>query len=281
MNMSIRQALQQARQRLPGDTPGLDAQVLLGHVLGQPRAWLLGHSDETLATDQVQQFESLVGRTAAGEPMPYVLERWQFFGLEFIVTPDVLIPRPETELLVEKALGWMQQHLPRRGRQLVVDVGTGSGCVAVCLSFFFPTAEVVAVDVSEAALEVARANAERHDVSHRIEFRRGSLLEPVDGPIDVLCANLPYIASETLPDLAVSRVEPALALDGGAGGMRWIEELLQQAPAKMDRPGLVALEIDAGQGAAVGRLAQSAFPGGVVECHRDLAGLDRVVTVQG
>lgn len=279
MQSTISEALGLARRRLPGETADLDAQVLLGRALHRPRAWLLAHPEETLTPEQAERFRSLVERCAAGEPLPYVLGEWEFFGLDFVVTPDVLIPRPETELLVEKALAWLRTHPPARGGARVADVGTGSGCIAVSLAFFSPSAGVIAVDVSEAALRIARLNAQRHDVAHRVEFRQGHLLEPVNGEIDVLCANLPYVPTEVLPGLAVSKTEPVSALDGGPDGLRWIRELLAQAPARMARPGFVAIEIEASQGPAALALARAAFPGAAAELHQDHAGLDRLVTV--
>ncbi len=280
MTPTIGDAWAQARRRLPGDSPALDAQVLLSHASGRPRDWLLAHGDAELAPEQWARFNRLVDRCAAGEPLPYVLGRWEFFGLEFIVTPDVLIPRPETELLVEKALAWMRAHPPSKGGARIVDVGTGSGCIAVSLAFFRPSAGVVAVDLSPAALEVARQNAGLHDVAHRIEFVQGSLLEAVSGAIDGLCATLPYIPTGMLRELPVSKTEPPSALDGGPDGLRWIRELLAQAPGKLASPGFIGIEIEASQGPAALALARTAFPEARVELHQDLAGLDRLVTVE-
>ncbi len=205
-------------------------------------------------------------------PVPYLTGIRAFYDLEFAVTPDVLIPRPETEHLIESALQWA------RGRRdwRLVDVGTGSGAIAVTLAVHLPEARVWAVDVSAAALDVARQNAIRHGVADRITLVRGDLLEPLivaDQHVDLIAANLPYIASDELKTLPVAQHEPLLALDGGADGLDLIRRLLVQAPRVLAQDGLLLMEIAAGQGAHVCELSAAAFPGAHVTLIYDYAGL--------
>jgi release factor glutamine methyltransferase len=248
--------------------------VLLAWTLGVDRAYLLAHGDALLTAEQAARFASLVTRRAAGEPVAYLLGRRAFYDREFIVTPDVLIPRPETELLLERALAFVRE----RAHTVAVDVGTGSGALAVTLAALCPAAEVHAVDISPAALDVARRNAALHAAP--VVFHQGDLLAPLltaGVSVDLLVANLPYIASDELPALAVSRFEPALALDGGPDGLGLLRRLLAQAPAALNPGALALLEIGAGQGAAALALVQAALRPADAGVTRDYAGLDRVV----
>ena len=304
---SVSGALQSARTRLAGVDDGhITASALLGHVLGLTRAQLLARPDQLLSTEQVAAFVALVARAALGEPLAYFTGRREFYGLEFEVDSQVLVPRPETELLVDRALA----ARPVR----VLDVGTGSGCIAVTLAVRLPQAAITASDLSPGALAVARRNAERHGVAERIAFVQSDLLEafPVsDRPAssradlakqdrltshvpdpakqdrltarplyDLIAANLPYIDPVELQTLPVARFEPRLALDGGPGGLMLIEQLLRQAPAVLAPGGRVLLEIGASQGPAALALARAAFPGAVASLQRDLAGLDRLLVIE-
>src|SRR5690606_18681749 len=201
------------RLRPVSESTALDVDMLLGEVLGVDRAYLLVHGDQVLTDEQREQFERWMERAANGEPIAYILGKRGFYDLEFVVTPDVLIPRPETELLLEQALDWAKD----KPSVTAVDAGTGSGALAVTFARHTPQARVYATDVSTAALVVARQNAERHNAN--VTFLQGDLLSPlIEGNIrvDLVMANLPYIASDEVPTLAVSRYEPTLALDGGA-----------------------------------------------------------------
>lgn len=266
--------------RLPGDTPGLDAQVLLAKVTGKPRAWVLAHPEAVLTRNRAAALEALVKRLEGGEPLPYVLGEWEFFGLSFEVTPDVLIPRPETELLVESALARLKEL---RGDDLrVADVGTGSGCIAVSIAVNSPRVRVTATDISAAALDVARRNAARHGVQERIEFVQCDLLPCVEaGPVyHLIAANLPYIPTRTLHELPVYGREPTLALDGGADGLAAIRSLIEQAPQRLAPGGLLLVEIEASEGAAVLSLACDAFSEAEIHLHKDVAGRDRLLEVR-
>jgi release factor glutamine methyltransferase len=269
----------QVRSRLQGhtDTPGLDAQVLLGQILGRPRSWVLAHPEVILSKEQAEYLEQALARLEQGEPLPYVLGHWEFFGLDFTVTPQVLIPRPETELLVESALGWLRAH---PGRRLGLDVGTGAGCIAVSLAVHVADLRLVASDLSSQALRVAQINLQRHSLHERVFCLQADLLPPVCQPVDIICANLPYIPSHTLQGLRVRYWQPSLALDGGADGLRLIRRLLKTAPAVLAPGGVIFLEIEQTLGAAAVQLARAEFAQSGVELIHDLAGRPRLICIQ-
>jgi release factor glutamine methyltransferase len=270
-----------ARLMPVSDTPALDASVVLAHILGRPRTWVLAHPELELTPEQKAELKVKIGRLESGEPLPYILGRWEFFGMEFDLSPAVLIPRPETELLVEKAIAWVQSSHSRRK---IADVGTGSGIIAISIAVHVPEAVVLATDISAEALGVARNNAVRFHVQDRIEFVHCDLLpargdlQPAD-KLDLLCANLPYIPTSTLQGLPVYSREPGLALDGGADGLKLIRSLLDKAPAWMTPGGRVLLEIESTLGPQTVQLAQKQFPKADIRLHSDLAGHDRLVEI--
>ena len=258
-----------------GRIDALDAHVLLCALLGVDRAALIAHPETALTDDQAAAFADYVARCAAGEPVAYILGRRAFYDRDFTVTPDVLIPRPETELLLEQALDWTGDR-----SLTAADIGTGSGALAVTLAALRPNITVHAVDASAAALAVARINAERYGAP--VTFQQGDLLKPlIDAGIklDLIMANLPYIPSGDLPDLAVSRYEPLTALDGGADGLDLIRRLIAQIPLAVNPGALILLEIGAGQGAAVLDLARALSPQHA-ELILDYAGHDRIILIQ-
>ena len=265
--------------QLPGETTWLDAQVLLGHITGHTRAWLLSHPEARLTSAQENELIAAMRKIQEGVPLPYILGRWEFFGLDFLVTPDVLIPRPETELLIETALTHLRRHPQAAFRFL--DIGTGSGIIPITLATHIPHAKLWATDISQAALDVAHANAERHGVDQRIEFVRADLI-PADlsaTSFDLITANLPYIPTETLQDLEVFGKEPTLALDGGPQGLDLIERLLKRLSGAQITDCLILLEIENRQKQTVQALAREAFPMAGIETKKDLAGYDRLVLV--
>jgi release factor glutamine methyltransferase len=257
-----------------------DLQLLLAHVLNRPRTWILAHPEAELNLEQLTAFESALGRLQAGEPLPYILGHWEFYGLDFLVTPDVLIPRPETEHLVETAL----QSAIRNPQSAILDVATGSGCIAIALAIHLPGAHITATDISSAALTVAQANALRHCISDRIEFVQADLLETFKRShvhtFDLLTANLPYIPTSTLHGLEVYGKEPTLALDGGPDGLDLIHRLLAAAPGVLAPGGLALLEIEATQGENAQALARQHFPAAQIRVLTDLAGHDRLLVIQ-
>lgn len=280
--LPLRQVLAWAIQRLAAagnDSPRLDAEVLLAHVLGQDRAWLYQYPQAHPEPAALNRLAELLNRRQQREPVAYLTGHKEFFGLEFEVNPSVLIPRPETELLVETAL----QLAQGRFCPSIVDVGTGSGCIAVALARHLPAARIWAVDISCQALAVARRNVRRHTAAGRVNLVQADLLQPVTGPFDVIASNPPYVSPDELgagtmqPEVA--RYEPRLALDGGNEGLAVIDRLLAQARTKLKPGGQVLVEIGAAQGQAALRLARAYFPGAKVELKQDLAGLDRLLVI--
>lgn len=278
-NSTIQNTLADARQRLIDgtDTPGQDAQVLLAHILGKDRSWVLAHGEEIINQPQLDAFETALTALENGTPLPYILQKWEFYGLDFSLTPEVLIPRPETELLVERALDWLQNNPNRR---TAADIGTGSGCIAVTLAKYIVDLSVFAMDISEQALQVARQNAERHGVSGQLSIFQSDLLDGVGVLFNLICANLPYIPAPRLPELKVSQHEPRLALDGGPDGLDLIERLLAQAPARLLPEGLILLEIDDSHAESGTETARQLFPKARIQVYTDLAGKPRLLEIE-
>lgn len=267
-----------ARQRLKNtEDGGLTAQVILAHVLGKSREFILAHPEYVLEEEQLEHLENLITRLERGEPLAYLTGKREFYGLTFWVSPAVLIPRPETELLVEKALGWLKRN-PNRRR--AADVGSGSGCIAGTLAYHVPDLKCVTVERSWPALQIARQNFEKLQVSHRVYVILGNLMDAVGGMFDLVCANLPYIPTNELAQLAVSRFEPWLALDGGYDGLDWIAALLEDSKSWLAKGGLLLLEIEAGQAEKVAQLVHLNLPTAKIEVIHDLQGLPRLVWVE-
>ena len=274
---TIRAALAAAARTFSSsDTPALDAQVLLTFALKVERAYLFAHGGKMLTDDQRRRYLSLARRRAQGEPIAYIIGAKGFYDLEFVVTADVLIPRPETELLLEDAL----RLTADRTNGVVADIGTGSGALAVAFAVHSPASQVYGLDISEDALRVAQTNAQRNHA--RVQCFQGHLGQALIArriKLDLLMANLPYIPTETLHRLAVSRYEPHLALDGGADGLDRIRELLPQIPQLCHQGAHVLLEIGADQGEALTSLVADRF-GVTCDILQDYAGLDRIARFQ-
>lgn len=269
-------ALQAAAEQFAAisDTGRLDAQILLESVIKKDRAFLLAHGETPLTEDEQAHFAELIRLRATGEPIAYITGKRAFYDREIAVTRGVLVPRPETELLLEEALNFVKA----RPDAQVVDVGTGSGALAVTLAANAPQATVYATDISPMALAMTRYNAFLNEV--QLTSYEGHLLEPLiarDLKVDVLMANLPYIATDDLADLAVSKHEPRVALDGGPDGLDLVRELLAQAPAVCRDGALILLEIGADQGPATLALVQATFPNAKADILRDYAQLDRII----
>jgi release factor glutamine methyltransferase len=279
---SIVQVLLQAGTRLAArgcDTPRLDAEVLLAYVAGQDRAWLYAHPEHILSSSQLSAYHSLIERRARREPVAYLTGSKECYGLEFLVTPDVLIPRPETERLIEIALEWLATS-PAEG--LIVDVGTGSGAIAVTLAANVAHAQVVATDTSPAALSVTRHNAARHGVAARVHCIQADLLAPLPEKLALIVSNPPYLTPAELEAAApeVARYEPRHALDGGPDGLAVLERLLAMALCRLCPGGALLVEIGAGQGTRARALVRGHFPESSVEIARDYAGRDRVLVIR-
>jgi release factor glutamine methyltransferase len=232
-----------------------------------------------LSPAQRAAYERDVCERATGTPLPYLTGEREFFGLSFAVTPDVLIPRPETETLVEIALAWLARR-PAQAVIRAVDVGAGSGCITVALAAHRPALPICAVDLSRAALHIARANAARHHVAARVSFVQSDLLSAVDGPLDLIVSNPPYVAAEAWAALPISvQREPRLALLSGAEGLSAIRRLLEQAARRLAPSGLLLIEIGERQANAARTYAQAAFPDASIRIVPDLAGKDRVLEI--
>src|SRR5271156_2755353 len=241
-------ALQQGRARLDATSrnPRRDAELLLAHVLRCDLVALLAHPERPLSASEAIRYESLLMRRLRSEPMQYITGQQEFYGLAFEVSPDVLIPRPETEHLVEAVL----KHVKPNAR--IIDVGTGSGAIAVALAHALPGAQVTAVDLSPAALEVARRNAQRHAVSDRVTFLQSDLLVAVEGgDFDAVVSNPPYVADGEVLEPQVSNYEPHAALYAGPTGLEVYKRLIPQARKRLKPQGWLMLEIGFGQQAAV------------------------------
>jgi release factor glutamine methyltransferase len=285
----VGRALLAASRRLReagSDTPQLDSAVLLAHVLGVSKTWLYAHPHRPLTEEEITRFEELVRRRMCHEPVAYLVGYKSFYGLDISVDRRVLIPRPETEVLVERVLAYVRYLISQGYTPRIADVGTGSGAIAVALAVNAPGVIIYATDISEDALAVAAQNVWRYGLGEQVQLLPGHLIEPLPEPVDIIVANLPYVASQALAELPpqVRDYEPMLALDGGAEGLGVLTaffELLRapEGRAKL-RPGArIYLEIGADQGSAARNLAQTAFPEADVEVLVDYSGLDRVLVV--
>ena len=253
----------------------LESELLLRHTLKIDRVRLYVESERELTSEQETTFWQLVDRRLKGEPTAYITGHREFYGLDFDVSPAVLIPRPETELLVEKALALAKS----RPAATVADIGTGCGAIAIALVKHIPEVRIYATDISTEALRVARNNAEKHGVTGRITFLQGNLLEPLPEPVDLIIANLPYVRRSDIPQKGPLSFEPRAALDGGEAGLDTIRELCRQVSGKLRPNGCLLLEIGQGQVKAVSDLLKSRFPAATIEVAPDLAGIERVVAL--
>ena len=259
----------------------IEAEVLLRHALGLSRAQLFVQMAHPLSAADEERYRRLVRRRAAHVPTAYITGVRDFYGLEFLVGPGVLIPRPETEHVVEESLRIGRELLRERDRVTLVDVGTGSGAIALAVAKHLLALRVLATDCSPAALAVADLNAKRLRLAGRVTFLPGDLLDPMREPVDIIAANLPYIPSDVIPTLApeVRAHEPRQALDGGPDGLQVIARLLAQAPVHLRAGGAIILEIGHDQAERLRCLARELLPAAAVSFVRDLAGIERVATI--
>lgn len=269
------------------ESPRLTAELLLAHRLGCRRLDLYLRFDQPLSEDELNGFRELVRRRIRREPLQYIRGRQEFWSLDFEVAEGVLIPRPETERLVERALSTLKEHPSREGRvQRVLDLGTGSGILAVALAREMENTTVWASDVSKRALSVARRNAERHGMGDRITFVEGDLFEPFRAmqvaPFDLIVSNPPYVTEEAFETLApeVRDYEPREALDGGSDGMGFVTPILQQSPAFLVPGGWLLVEMDPGQIGKARGMAEATAAYQAVEAIQDYSGNSRVLCVQ-
>lgn len=270
--MKVKEALTEGRRRLHQDTDTeaeLEGELLLRHILGIDLTELYLRHDDSLTPDCEHAYFALIERRLAGEPSAYLIGQREFYGFKFYVNKSVLIPRPETELLVTETISIARNN----PKPVIADIGTGSGAIAVTLARHLPEAKIYAVDISGEALQVAQDNARRHPTASAITFLEGNLLAPLPEAADIIAANLPYVRSDELPHTG----EPLISLDGGRDGLDVIARLIQEAPSKLKPGASVLLEIGLRQAAEVVHLLCLALPRASVQIINDLAGIPRVV----
>lgn len=259
----------------------VESELLLGHVLGMSKTQLYTEQERSLASAEIKRLWRLVQRRLDHEPTAYILRHCEFYGIDFYLDCRTLIPRPETELLVEQAMEFAQRIF-HPGKQITIaDVGTGCGAIAVSLALALPEAKIYATDISASALQVAEINCQHHGVSGRVELLQGNLLEPLPQPVDMVIANLPYIEDSEFKNLSpeIRNFEPTIALAGGKNGLGKIQQMLEQMPVKLNHRACFLLEIGQGQGEMVTSLINRYFPQVSIEFIPDLGAIERVVKV--
>jgi release factor glutamine methyltransferase len=272
--LSVLEVLKRATghlQKHGSTSPRLDAEVLLAHALGIRRLDLYMQFDRPLSEPELAPYRDLTARRARGEPVAYLVGHKEFMALDFEVTPAVLVPNPDTEVLVQRAVAIARETT---GGVRAADIGTGSGCIAIALAHYAPAAEVWASDISSEAVEVAARNVVRHGLGERVHAACGDLMEPAPAELDLVCANLPYIEPGTLLSTDVL-AQPAVALFAGQGGSELVIRLLESAPPHLRPGGRVLVEIDRAMLEPVLAVAGRLFSEHRV--HRDLGGHERVV----
>jgi release factor glutamine methyltransferase len=271
--VKLAQALNSARDTLAQkdiEDASLEAELLLRHTLKINRTQLYLALEKELSPEDEKAFEILIARRLNGEPSAYITGHREFYGRDFYVNHHTLIPRPESELLVETALRSAQNQRI----STIADIGTGCGAIAITLALELPKAKIYATDISTAALEVAASNCQRHGVADRVILLEGDMLEPLPEAVDLIVANLPYVGRA---EIAPGNAEPLIALDGGAQGTEIIARLCRQAKDKLKDAGTMLLEIGQGQSQTISSLLNSLFPDGSVVIFNDLSGIERVV----
>ncbi len=277
--MTLKQVLGLGRGILEANNiedASLEAEILLRHVLGIDRARLYTGLDGMLSLEEEERFRSLIERRLKGEPSAYITGHREFYGLDFCVAPGVLIPRPESELLVEKSIALAQA----RPVAAIAEIGTGCGAIAISLALSLPGARIYATDISAPALRIARRNCQKHSVSDRVILLHGDMLDPLPEPVDLIVANLPYVKEAELARSAVGTFEPRLALNGGADGLEKIDILIRQVSGKLHPDGCLLLEVGQGQAKIVAALLRRLFRPAGVEVFPDYGGIERVVSLK-
>jgi release factor glutamine methyltransferase len=282
--VTLREALRQAEARIASHNipdARVEAELLLMDSLGIQRAELYARLGEPFPSPEGDKFWGLVERRLRREPTAYILRRCEFYGIELYVDPRVLIPRPETELLVESALAFAGRRFGKVQPWSIADVGTGSGAMAIALALHLPQSRICATDFSADAIDVARINCGRHGVEGQVSLLLGDMLEPLSRPVDLIVANLPYVKDADIPQLMpeIRDFEPVAALAGGADGLDKVRLLLAQAKDHLLPQGSVMLEIGLGQAEEAVSLAKRHFPGSNVDLLCDFAGIERVLRI--
>ena len=278
----LRTVIQDTRQKLEAagiPDARLEAEVLVMNVMRMARQRIFAEQETEVSRQQQTALGTFLERRFHREPLAYILGQREFYGINVILTPAVLIPRPETEGLVEHALFMAMMGMESR-ELTIADVGTGSGAIAVNLAIHLPAARIFAVDVADTVLDVAAYNIHAHGVGERVSMGIGDLLDAVPVPVDLIVANLPYIPTDRIPTLQPEvQQEPALALDGGPDGLNLIRRLLAQSEEKLKSDGIILLEMDPDQIPVVQELALTHFPEATTSVEKDLGGMDRILTI--
>ncbi|WIF96046.1 peptide chain release factor N(5)-glutamine methyltransferase [Caminicella sporogenes] len=281
--VTISKALNEAVEKLKGKvfTPILDSEVLLSKILNKDRLYLIVNKEEQLTEEEYKKYKEIIDKRFQGMPVQYLTNNQEFMGLDFYVEEGVLIPRSDTEILVEKVIN----HIDNTKEYNILDIGTGSGAIAVSLAKYFVNSTVYSIDISKKAIGIGRKNADRHGVLSRIKFLEGSLFEPLEeidikGKIDILVSNPPYIPSEEIEKLQieVSKYEPRLALDGGKDGLYFYRKIIDKAPKYLRHNGFIALEVGHNQAGKVVEFMRKNGCYKDIEITKDLAGIERVVS---
>ncbi len=270
------------------DTPRLDAEVLLAHVLNCDRAHLYGHPEEKLSEDGFQLFRNLVSRRLKREPVAYIIGKKEFWDREFEICHGVLVPRPDTEALIEEVLSICKTAKPCPTEYpKIIDIGVGSGNIAITLACELPEARVWGTDSSDTAIKLATKNAKTHGVSSRVHLLKGSLFDPLAeqsllGSVDFIVSNPPYIPSVRIPELApeITKFEPIETIDGGPNGLSVIEPILNKAPSFLKDGGYLVMEIDPEEVEQIREMANSSGGWKDIKIKKDLGGRDRIITLK-
>lgn len=281
--MTLIQALQQSARTLSVngiEDSHIEARVLLGHITKLSPVQIYTQTEQALSREQERALYELIERRLRREPTAYIVNRREFYSIDFYIDSRALIPRPETELLVDTALEFSKNTCPP-SPPLIADIGTGCGAIAISLALNLPHSKIYATDISHSALEVARLNCEHHKVTRQVTLLQGDLLEPVPEPVDLIVANLPYVRSSELGNLSpeITGFEPRTAIDGGKNGLKCIRQLLEQTKEKINPQGCLLLEIGQNQEQEVTRLINRYLNKVSFTFIRDLNGINRVVKI--
>jgi release factor glutamine methyltransferase len=276
--MTLKQALSYARETFAANSVEefiIESELLLRHTLKIDRIQLYTSLDRELSPEQLKEFHQMVQRRLNQEPVAYITGHREFYGFDFYVDSNVLIPRPESELLVEKILELDYKH----PLSTIAEIGTGCGAITISLALNLPQTRIYATDISASALKVALSNCEKHGVVDRVVLLEGDMLNPLPESVDLIVANLPYVKESELSGINTYNFEPSLALNGGIDGLEKIRRLVRKITSKLNPGGFLFLEIGQGQSVEVATFLRSLFPASVIEVTPDLSGIERVVSL--
>lgn len=284
METTIQNLLKTANAKLKERrNPQLDSMLLLCYVLNVDKTYIYTHREEVIDGETVDKFYKLVEKRSKGYPLQYIIKKQEFMGLDFFVDEGVLVPRPDTEILVESIIKLVNESNMRDKDKInIVDIGTGSGAITLSLAHYIKNAFIYSIDISQDALNIAKRNCKNLRLENRVEFLNGDLFKPLENlykEIDIVVSNPPYIPTKDITNLEaeVSQYEPKLALDGGIDGLNYYKKIIQQAPKHLKENGILALEIGYNQGKDLKKLLQQIGKFDNIEIKKDLAGHDRVV----